>query len=216
MATEMSSWGEQALHELFGSQARARLLAWLCDNPPLPLHGREIARRCGVDYTATHRELSRLEGIGMLHAESVGRARQYRLADGFPLLAGLCQVTQNAVGVIPALRRLLADEPVEVAFIYGSLAAGTDTARSDVDLLVIGGMDSLLLSDLCGEVEDATGREISPVSYRPDEFRRMLDEGSSFLSAVLRGPKVFVKGDEDVLQQLAGERPTSSAGSDGG
>jgi predicted nucleotidyltransferase len=206
MATEVPSWGERALHELFGSEARARILAWLCSNPPLPLHGREIARRCGLDYTAAHRELSRLEGIGMLRAERVGRAVQYRLVDGFPLLEGLCQVTRRAVGVIPLLQAALADEAVDVAFVFGSMAAGTDQARSDADLLVIGGMDSLLLSDLCSEVEQTTGREISPVNYRPDEFRRMLAEGSSFLAAVMRGPKTFVKGDEDVLRQLAGDR----------
>jgi predicted nucleotidyltransferase len=207
-----ANWGERALSELFGSAARATLLTWLCGTPEMPAHVREIARQTSLPYTAARREVSRLEGLGMLRAETVGRSKRYHLVAGFPLLPGLCQAIRRAVGVVPRLQALLADEPVDVAFIYGSMASGSDGAGSDADLLVVGEIDSLHLSNLCGAAESETGREISPVSYRPGEFGQMLREGSTFLSSVLRGPMIFVKGDEDFLREIAerGAHPTAA------
>ncbi len=203
MTRPQAPWGERALDELLGSDARARLLAWLCETSPMPTHVREIARQTALPYTAVRRELSRLEAIGMLRTDTVGRSKRYHLVEDYPLLPGLREIVRRAVGVLPRLQALLADEPVTVAFIYGSAASGTDHASSDVDLLVIGDVDSLHLSNLCSEAEQNTGREINPVVYRAAEFRQMLHDGSAFLSSVLRGPKIYLKGDASALQQVA-------------
>lgn len=194
--------GEQALKELFGSQARARLLSWLCGWSAEPLHLRAIARQCGLPYNAARREVTRLERLGLVRAEQVGRSKRYHLIETHPLLPGLRQLVRYAVGIVPRLRELLADEPVEVAFIFGSLATGENGASSDVDLMVIGEIDSLRVSALCREAERDTNREITPVTYQPGEFREKVKTSSSFLSSVLRKPKIFVRGDEGALQQL--------------
>ncbi len=202
MTSAPRTWGERALCDLFGSEARAKLLAWLCGPPPAPTHLREMARRAGLAYTAARREVSRLENLGMVEAERIGRAKRYHLVERFPLLPGLRQIIRHAVGLVPRLRELLANESVDVAFIFGSMAAGTDQAGSDADLMVIGDIDSARLSEICSEAEKGTGREISPIAYRTTEFRQMLGEPSSFLSGVMRQPKIFVKGDENALQRL--------------
>jgi predicted nucleotidyltransferase len=53
---------------------------------------------------------------------------------------------------------------IKVAFVYGSVAKGSDTAQSDIDLMVIGG--ELSYSDLYSVLQDAESllqRKVSPL-----------------------------------------------------
>ena len=61
---------------------------------------------------------------------------------------------------------------IKVAAVYGSIASGTETSASDIDLLIIGSVKMIELSPL---LEQATGklrRQINPTLYTPDEFTR--------------------------------------------
>lgn len=91
---------------------------------------------------------------------------------------------------------------IECAFVFGSHAAGTQHSGSDIDLLVIGSIDFSVLSEAMSGVSRQVGREISSKLYRPDEWRRKLDEGNSFLLTVARGPKIYVAGNEGVLNGI--------------
>jgi len=92
-----------------------------------------------------------------------------------------------------------------VAFIYESVAASDDGLASDVDLFVVGDVDGIVLSQLVREVEVQVGREIELVHWSPADLAAQMDEPSSFLMAVMRQPKVFVKGDEGDLRRIAGQ-----------
>jgi predicted nucleotidyltransferase len=109
---------------------------------------------------------------------------------------------REAVGVVPLLKAAVDTDGVEISFIYGSVAAGEDRPGSDVDVMIVGDADDAKLSEALDEVTRQTGREITPVGYRPEEFRQALREGNSFLTSVLRKPKIMLKGDEDALQRL--------------
>ncbi len=209
MAGEMSTqtpsadgWAASTLGELLGSEARAKVLGCLLGGAPGPLHLREIARRCGVPYTAARREVGRLEGFGILRSELIGRSKRFHLVEGSPLLPGLRELVRRTVGLLPELQRKLADEAVEVAFVFGSLARGQDTGESDVDLLVVGDMDPVRLSRLCAELEGELGREVNLVSFGAEEFRERMRIPSSFLSSVLRQPRIFLRGDDYALRRL--------------
>ncbi len=100
------------------------------------------------------------------------------------------------------LRRALEPLAAEVlaAFVYGSIAKGTDTAASDVDVLVLS--DTLSYSDLFGVLEQATaqlGRKIAPTLYSSKEFRERASEKNAFVTRVLDQPKLWLIGDEHVL-----------------
>jgi predicted nucleotidyltransferase len=167
-----------------------------------PVHIRELGRNCGLHYSAAQRELKLLENLGLVEAELVGRSKRYHVVAGCPLLPALRDLVRQAVGVVPLLRAAVDCEGVEFAFIYGSVAAGEDLPDSDVDVMIVGEVDDTELSAALDEVARQTGRETTPVTYRPDEFRQGLREGNSFLTSVLRKPKILLKGDEDALQRL--------------
>jgi len=54
-----------------------------------------------------------------------------------------------------------------------------------------------------GRIQDKLGREINPSVYPADEFRKKTAAGHHFLKTVLKGPKVFLIGDENELEKLA-------------
>jgi DNA-binding transcriptional ArsR family regulator len=200
--TERTEWGKEALHRLLGSAARARVLSCLLLPGATPTHIRELARSCGLHYSAVRREIKLLESLGLVEAEQVGTSKRYHLVAGAPLLAPLRDLVREAVGVVPLLKAAVDTDGVEISFIYGSVAAGEDRPGSDVDVMIVGDADDAKLSEALDEVTRQTGREITPVGYRPEEFRQALREGNSFLTSVLRKPKIMLKGDEDALQRL--------------
>ncbi len=141
-----TTWGQRALAKLLGSEVRAKVIAWLCTRPEGPAIGRELARSLGVNQMAASKELRRLQDLGLLRAgERIGRARPYHLNEQFPLLPGLRSMVLYATGVVVTLRDELRDQPhIDLAFVCGSLALGTDRPESDVDVLVVGGIRGVI------------------------------------------------------------------------
>jgi predicted nucleotidyltransferase len=207
MAAESGTWGERALGELLGSRARAKVLAHVCTQPPgVPIVAANVARGLGLAPNAAWVELERLRRLGVLEVrERLGRTKPYYVNERCPLLPGLRSVVQYAVGVVGLLRDQLAQrEDVDAAFMYGSVAAGDDRPASDVDVMVIGGIRGRDLSAALRRTERLTRRRVNEVCYSREEFARRAREGGSFVPTVLQGPKLFLKGDEDALRELAG------------
>lgn len=206
MPKHTTAWGERTLSTLFGSEVRAKVIVWACTCTDGPLIGRELGRTLGLNAAGVSRELRRLADMGLVRAgEKMGRVKPYYLNEDFPLLPGLRSMVQYAVGAVALLRENLGErDDIDVAFIYGSVAAGDDRPGSDVDVMVIGQVKGRELSSAIREVERKTRRQVNEVHYSRDEFARRAREGGSFIPTVLEGPKVFVKGDEDALRELAG------------
>ena len=200
--TTTDSWGEQALALLLGSGTRAKLLSYLLLPGAKPVPLRELARECGLHISAVQRETKLLERLHLIEADRVGNSKLYHVVGDAPLVPPLRDLVRRAVGVVPLLRVALDREDVQVAFIYGSVAAGTDRPESDVDLFIVGEVDDMALSPILAAIAAQTGREITPVIYQPGEFFEGLQQGNSFLSSVVRKPKIFVKGDEDALRSV--------------
>jgi predicted nucleotidyltransferase len=89
---------------------------------------------------------------------------------------------------------------IEAAFIYGSVAKGTDRATSDIDLMVLSEeIDYAELFPVLKEAEAALGRSISPNLMRIDEWRAKRGVKGAFAERVAVQPKLFVIGSDDDL-----------------
>ena len=205
MTTSKQMWGTRALRTLLGSETRAKVLTWLVLHPDEPVFLRDLARHCGLSVTPVHRQLGKLEEIGLVNSEKVGNAKRYRLSPTFPALGAIKALIEATTGLVPRLREGLQRRDIDVAFIFGSGARGDEDAGSDVDLFVVGDIDGVLLSRLVREVERQVRKEIDVIHWSAVDLARQMDEPSSFLSAVMRQPKVFVKGDDGDLRRIAGQ-----------
>ena len=116
-------------------------------------------------------------------------------------LAGLHSASIS-IGLVDVLRAALAPlaEQITAAFVYGSVAKGQDTAKSDIDLMVVS--DSLSYADLFAALEEATnrlGRPVNPTVYPRHELEKRIRSDNAFVKRVLAHPKLWVIGEEHAL-----------------
>ena len=126
--------------------------------------------------------------------------KHYRANPDAPIHAELCSIVRKTVGIEENLRAAL--EPLaprlSLALVYGSVARRSDTASSDIDLLVVS--DDLTLEDLYATlsiVEQQLGRKVNPTLYTESEFHERRSGNNAFLNRVLAGPKVILEGQLD-------------------
>ena len=89
-------------------------------------------------------------------------------------------------------------EKITLALVFGSITKGSDTAASDIDLLVVA--DDLTLESLyavLAPVEPTLGRKINPTLYTPQEFADRKSSGNAFLTQVLAGDHLVLIGNVD-------------------
>jgi len=188
--------------KLFGSKVRVLVLAALAEARGEALTATDIARRQGLSVQQAAKQLRLLEGIGLLRSEKRGRLKLYQVDESFPIWPELRRIMLKTLGIGGMIARAIGGLPVRVAFLFGSLASGEERLGSDVDLMVIGEVDARAVSDALKDVERELGREINPVVYRPEELRAAHEQGQPFIGSVMRGPKIFLVGDEDELRRI--------------
>jgi predicted nucleotidyltransferase len=192
------------LELLFSSSARVKILTLFLMNPENRFYQREIEGLTGLPIRAVQREVEKLEALGLFQRSVDGNRVYYRVDRGFFLFPELKSMILKTTGLGLPLRDELQNEGrINIAFIYGSYAANQETTTSDIDLFVIGDLSSRELHALLGEARRITHREINYTLFGPREFRERVRSAHGFVLNVLKGPKIFLKGDEDALQSLA-------------
>jgi predicted nucleotidyltransferase len=180
------------------SSTQKRVLGLLFGQPERSFYANEIIGRLGAGSGAVQRELKKLTESGLIEVSRVGNQTHYQANPESPIFAELCALVRKTVGLADPLRAALepAQESIELALVYGSVAKRQEIATSDVDLLLVS--DALTLESayrLLAGAEQALGRKISPTMYTLDEFHRRLNEGNPFLKRVLAGELLVLIGD---------------------
>jgi predicted nucleotidyltransferase len=149
-----------------------------------------------------------LERLGVIRREVSGRHVRHVPNEQSPRWRLLRELVRELADPTDVVRDALSDVPgLEAAFVFGSMARGTDIREgSDIDLFVLRG--DLAEDRLARRTIDAgvlLKREVNPVVMGAEELRDRLSKESGFLRAVLSEPKRWVVGDESALHSaLAG------------
>jgi predicted nucleotidyltransferase len=162
---------------------------------------RQLSALLGTDVANLSRELSRLESIGILVSKTEGRQKYYQANPDCPIRDELRGIAAKTVGLADVLRDALAPlgPQISTAFIYGSQASGKATAKSDVDLHVVGDVDEMRLHEAVGRAEAELGRAVNYRLMSEREYRSRRRKKDGFLARVLAGPKIMLIGDADGL-----------------
>jgi DNA-binding transcriptional ArsR family regulator len=191
------------LAELLSSRGRAEIFRLLFGPARGELHVRELERRTGLSDATIRQELKKLTRLGVVEARRDGNRRYYRANDSHPLYPDIRNLVLKTSGLTDMLREALGGAgDIERAFVFGSVASDNAKAHSDIDLMVIGTISLRQLSKRLSGLEAKLGREVNPHVLTPEEFARRAGERDHFITAVLKGPKLFVVGGEDELRRL--------------
>ena len=180
------------------STTQQRILALLFGQPDRRFFANELIGLTGSGSGAVQRELARLTDSGLASARKEGNRKYFQANPGAPLFEELRSIVLKTVGAAGPLTAALTSlaPQIELAFIYGSVAKGQDTASSDLDLLVVS--DSLTLEKLYSVIASAEhqlSRKVSVTLYTTSEYQRRLEEKNPFLTKVLAGEHITLLGD---------------------
>ena len=179
---------------------RSRLFRWLFGLPERSFHLNELLRLTQLGSASLQQELKQLTAAGIVRAERVGNLKMFQANPHSPVFNELVSLTRKTVGLQTLLTHALLPLKGKLlqAWIYGSVAQQTDTATSDIDIMLVG--NGLLLSEVlqCVQVlESELGRKINPTCYTSQEFALRQADPGSFVSKVLQKPVLDLLEHED-------------------
>lgn len=193
--------------ELLFSSYRRQILALLLLRDE-GFHVREIARLTGVPAGSLHRELKALSEAGLLVRQPAGNQVRYHANKSNLIYPELAEIFRKTVGLADVVRDALAPlaDKIDVAFVFGSVVQGRETAWSDVDVMVLGKLPFAGVVAALAPLRMRLGREINPVVMSKTDFRNKYRGKDRFVVRVAKEPKIFLIGSSDDFGKLAQDR----------
>ena len=192
--------GASALADALFTATQQRVLALLFGQPDREFFVTEIIELAGSGRGAVQRELVRLAASGLAVVSRAGNRKHYQANRGSPLFDELCSIVRKTIGLEQSVRNAL--EPLAdrliLALLFGSVARGTDTAASDIDLLLVS--DDLTLEAVYAAVasaESSLGRRVDPRLYTSTEFEKRRAAKAGFPTRILEEPHIVLLGSLD-------------------
>ena len=139
----------------------------------------------------------------------MGNQVRYAANSSNAIYPELASILRKTVGVADVLADALAPVAASIAaaFVFGSVARGTETAGSDVDVLLIGSLGFGEAVKLLYPAQTTFGREINPKVFTVAEWRSKLKSKDPFVKDVLAKPKIHLIGNDDELAKLGRRQP---------
>jgi uncharacterized protein len=192
------------LSQILSSRTRAEIFKLLYGSAEEELHVREIERRTGLNDRTIRQELSKLLNLDLVIDRKDSNRIYYRANKSNPLYPDIRNLVLKSAGMIDLFGIALKDKRIQIAFIFGSISEGKETADSDVDLFIIGQLGMRAVSMLLSGVSGNIGREINPHVMNSDELRKRIKEKDHFISSVMKAKKLFIVGTANDLKTMAG------------
>ena len=205
-----------SISEALFSGVQQRVLGILFAQPDRSYYANEIAKLGGTGRGALQRELERMTSSGLITLVTIGRQKHYQANRQSPIFGELRSIVLKTFGLSDVLRLVLQKYRSSIlwAFVYGSVAKGTDTAASDIDVMVIAdGLSYSHLFEALTKAEETLGRKVHPTLYSPQDFVKKVQGDNHFVTRVLNQPKIVLMGSENavptgMLAEPSEDRPT--------
>ncbi len=171
------------------------LLRILLATPGREFTVRELARESRTPYATAWRLVGLLRDLGGVHERRVGASRAVSLNSRSPLVPELRQLLRVRIEphreAARRFARLAARIPgIRKVVLFGSVARGTATASSDVDVAVIVDRrtaDVLArIDEVAARIQDETALKVVAIPLNPRESR-----GHTRLAAAIRAGEVL-------------------------
>ncbi len=184
------------------TSTQQRVLALIYGQPDRSFTVSELIALVRGGSGAVQRELARLAQSGLVTIEATAGRKRVQASSSSPIFEELRSLVDKTLGVPEALAAALQPiaDRVRFALLYGSVAKGSDTTSSDIDVLIVSDRLSLEAAFALFEpVEARLGRKVSPTIYTPEEFLRRRSEQQPFLTRVLGGKHHVLLGSADAV-----------------
>lgn len=195
------------LADVLFPRTKQRILGVLFSQPDRAVHLRELARIAGVNASSVQREMQKLVEAEIVTKVARGNLQEFQANRECPLFEELCGFARKTFGIADVVRSALDGLPIDVALIFGSIATGSESAHSDVDVLIISNTGYRDALDRAMAIEKQIGRPVSIKHFRAEEFQALARSGNAFAMSIVNGPKIFLKGSAHGLEAIESTQP---------
>ncbi|MBA3066207.1 nucleotidyltransferase domain-containing protein [bacterium] len=158
------------------------------------LYINEITVKFKLDKRNLVKKLKEYEKEGLFKSKKMGNQIYYSLNRKYPLYNEYKKIVLKTIGIENNLSEILKRvKGIKKAYIFGSYASDKMDLSSDIDLLVIGDIDTIELHKILLNLQKSIDREINPVNMTENEFKKRKTKKDSFIRNVLSGKKIRVK-----------------------
>ncbi len=170
----MGTAGAPAIPTALFPASRRAVLGLLYGQPDRAFYFREVADLTGLGMGQLQRELSRLGEARIITRREQGRHVYFQANADCPVFEELRRLVLKTLGAAELLSRALQPirDRVALAFIYGSVARGAETAESDIDLMVVGSCSLMEVVGATSETAETLRRECVERSHPPSTQSR--------------------------------------------
>ena len=189
------------LSDALFTTTQQNVLGLLYSQPDRSFYIKEILRLTGMGVATIKRELDRMLAAGILRMTKIGNQHHYQANSECPIFLELSGIIKKTIGIRGTISSALSSlsGKIEWAFVYGSIAAGKETAGSDIDLMIVGDTGFSEVVALLNPIQGTLGREINPKIYNKEEWTLMKTRKNPFVEDLLVKPRMDVIGDRHGL-----------------
>jgi predicted nucleotidyltransferase len=185
-------------------KTRSAVLREMFLNPDRRVSFNELVRRVKSGDGAVARELKILIDAGLVVEQREGNQRFLAARKDSPVFSELKAFISKTSGVPVIVREVLAslEDQIVIAFIFGSVAQGSERSDSDLDLFVIGTAGYSVVTERLYPIEERLGRRVEVLYFDPTSAQDRKSLRKASMRSLISGPKLFVLGDESKLATL--------------
>jgi predicted nucleotidyltransferase len=170
----------------FKSKVTRKILNYFFLNEKAELYVNEAARLLQEDPKNVYRILVLLETEGLLKSRFKGRERYFQTNKISPEYKSYKSIFLRTAGVERLLKDALQGlSDLKSAYIFGSYANSDFTAKSDIDILLVGSHEPLEAERSLIKLRKSLGRELNIVNMDMKEFERKSGK-DQFLKSIFK------------------------------
>ncbi len=167
--------------DVIKSRSAISLLEMFLSSPESEFYQSEVSKKSGLSRATSLKWLGKLVELNILLRSRKAKTVFYELNLENSVVKQL-KILLNVAKIYGCLGEFR-DTKAEV-YLYGSVARGEDTKESDVDILILGKLDSGMKVRFAERAKKATGKEVKLLVLTPIEYSSLMRKDRIFYENV--------------------------------
>jgi predicted nucleotidyltransferase len=196
------------IENILGSLTKIKILRLFFEYPNRSFTTDEILTNSYVGRGYGGKCIKQFVGVNILNMNRVGKEKRYTLNEEDKFYDTLREFFETERSRYPTFsylhRNIIGDLTQaldeETIIVYGSVAAGTATPDSDLDVLIVTDREDYVKKQ-AEKLEEKYGIDIQPVTLKLEKLKKMIEEKSRLIKNIAR-EKVFISGNNEILKMV--------------
>lgn len=192
------------LSHFFSNQTLIDVFLYFLLNPGEDVYLARIVDSTGKALIQVQRALKRLVDSGLVW-KTTHHKRSYYKADRHHIAFDeMLQLTIQAKIFSDMFKEDLEylSGKVDFGFIYGSVAKGSNTPESDIDILFVGNLTYDDIGSFMFKLGQELVQEVNIIIFSSKEMSKLIAAENSFITNVLQEPKIWLFGDKSEFKEI--------------